>query len=109
MGAKGSVTFGSGYPAVINYPEDIILAGKVASDIVGAENVDIDSEPSMGSEDFAYMLEKKPGCYVFIGNGVGEGSCMVHNPNYDFNDDILVLGATYWVRLAQMYLGGQSS
>ena len=109
MGAKGSVIFGSGYPAVINYPEDIILAGKVASDIVGAENVDIDSEPSMGSEDFAYMLEKKPGCYVFIGNGVGEGSCMVHNPNYDFNDEILVLGATYWVRLAQMYLGDQSS
>jgi len=109
MGAKGNVIFGSGYPAVINYPEDTTLAGKVASDIVGAENVDIDSEPSMGSEDFAYMLEKKPGCYVFIGNGVGEGSCMVHNPNYDFNDDILVLGATYWVRLAQMYLKGQFS
>ena len=107
MGAKGNIKFISGYPAVVNYPEATELAAKVASGIVGLANVDVNPEPTMGSEDFAYMLEEKPGCYVFIGNGAGEGACMVHNPNYDFNDDILVLGATYWVRLAQAYLEGQ--
>ena len=62
-------------------------------------------EPVTGSEDFAFFLEKIPGCYVFIGNGEGEqGGCMVHNPGYDFNDAILSTGASYWVRLAERYL-----
>ena len=60
--------------------------------------------PLMGSEDFSFMLQKKPGCYLFIGNGDGEGSCMIHNPGYDFNDAILPLGATYWARLAEAVL-----
>jgi len=55
----------------------------------------------MGTEDFAYMLQARPGCYIFIGNGAGDsaGSCMIHNPHYDFNDSIIPLGASYWVQL----------
>jgi hippurate hydrolase len=66
----------------------------------------------MGAEDFAYMLMHKPGCYIFLGNGDGShralghgaGPCMLHNPSYDFNDDLIPLGATYWVQLAQAWL-----
>ena len=58
----------------------------------------------MGSEDFAYMLQEKPGSYIWIGNGDGEGSCMIHNPGYDFNDEVLPIGATYWVKMAEEIL-----
>ena len=58
----------------------------------------------MGSEDFAFMLKERPGAYIWIGNGDGEGSCMIHNPLYDFNDKILTLGASWWVRVAEQYL-----
>jgi len=77
-------------------------------DIVGADNVDDHVTPTMGAEDFSYMLQAKPGCYVWIGNGDGEhrdhghgmGPCTLHNGSYDFNDELLPLGATYWVQLA---------
>jgi hippurate hydrolase len=62
----------------------------------------------MGAEDFAYFLQARPGCYVWIGNGLGEGGCMLHNPRYDFNDHILPLGAAYWVRLSERILGPES-
>jgi hippurate hydrolase len=104
LGARGTVDFVSGYPAVVNRPAAVDLAAAVAAAIVGAENVDAESAPVLGSEDFAYMLEEKPGCYVFIGNGAGDGTCMIHNPGYDFNDDVVTLGATYWVKLAQAFL-----
>jgi hippurate hydrolase len=104
LGASGTVTFVSGYPAVINGLDAVGLAAGVATDIVGVENVDAESDPVLGSEDFAFMLEEKPGCYIFIGNGAGDGTCMIHNPGYDFNDDVATLGATYWVRLAQAFL-----
>ena len=58
----------------------------------------------MGAEDFAFMLNAKPGCYVWIGNGSGKGGCTLHNPNYDFNDDILAIGASYWARLVELEL-----
>ncbi|MND07309.1 Peptidase family M20/M25/M40 [compost metagenome] len=58
----------------------------------------------MGSEDFAFMLQRVPGCYVLIGNGGGESACMIHNPRYDFNDEIIPLGAAYWVNLAESLL-----
>ncbi len=70
------------------------------------ERVASDADPVLGSEDFSYMLEKRPGCYLLIGNGAGSGSCMIHNPGYDFNDDALALGATFWTRLAEAYLRG---
>jgi amidohydrolase len=108
LGAKGSVDFALAFPAVMNGAEEVSMAARVASGIVGEENVNTDADPVLGSEDFAFMLEEIPGCYIFIGNGAGEGSCMIHNPGYDFNDKAAALGATYWVRLAQYYLGTHS-
>jgi len=80
-------------------------------DLVGAEGV-IPQEPTMGAEDFAYMLQAKPGAYVFIANGMGDhramghgaGPCMLHNPSYDFNDEIIPLGVSYWVKLTEKWL-----
>ena len=104
FGAVAHVSFAMGYPAVMNEAANTSLAARVATDIVGSENVDANSVPSLGSEDFAYMLEEIPGCYLFIGNGDRKGGCVIHNPGYDFNDDILALGATYWARLAEAFL-----
>ena len=92
------------YPATINSEEEANLAGQVAQGIVGEERVNLSPKPGMGSEDFAYMLQEKPGSYIWIGNGDGEGSCMIHNPGYDFNDEILPIGATYWVKMAEEIL-----
>ena len=78
------------------------IAGEVAAGIVGADRVNLNPKPAMGSEDFAFMLQEKPGCYVFLGNdGDGPGGCGLHNPQYDFNDDILTIGADFWVRLVE--------
>ena len=92
------------YPPTINNEEETQLAAKAAIDTVGKENLISNHRPSMGSEDFAFMLRERPGAYIWIGNGDGEGSCMIHNPSYDFNDEILKIGASWWVRLAQEYL-----
>src|SRR5690625_3095953 len=100
------------YPATINNSAESQFCAKVLSELVGADNVWLDSPPSMGAEDFAFMLQEVPGAYVWIGNGDGShrsgghgaGPCMLHNSSYDFNDDILSLGATYWVTLAQQRL-----
>jgi metal-dependent amidase/aminoacylase/carboxypeptidase family protein len=83
----------------------------VLADVVGTENV-LEFEPTMGAEDFSYFLQEKPGCYFLIGNGDGShregghglGPCMLHNPSYDFNDDLIPLGATAWVRMAEQWL-----
>lgn len=104
--------FKRNYPPLVNHPKETAFAADVMRAIVGAENVDQQVEPTMGAEDFAYFLQAKPGCYVFIGNGDGAhremghglGPCNLHNPSYDFNDDLLPIGATYWVRLAEAYL-----
>jgi hippurate hydrolase len=104
--------FKRNYPPLINHAKETAFAIDVLQSIVGADHVDPDVEPTMGAEDFAYMLQEKPGCYVFIGNGEGDhrsaghglGPCNLHNPSYDFNDDLLPIGATYWVRLAETYL-----
>ena len=73
-------------------------------DLVGSDNVHTNETPTMGSEDFAVMLQARPGCYIWIGNGAGEGGCLLHNPGYDFNDEILPLGASYWVKLVERCL-----
>ena len=99
------------YPPTINSPAEAEFARKVMIDIVGEERV-LAQEPTMGAEDFAYMLQAKPGAYCFIANGDGThremghggGPCMLHNPSYDFNDDLIPMGATYWVKLAQEWL-----
>ena len=99
------------YPPTINSPAEAEFARKVMAGIVGEERV-LPQEPTMGAEDFAYMLQAKPGAYCFIANGDGAhremghggGPCMLHNPSYDFNDDLIPLGATYWVKLAEAWL-----
>lgn len=96
------------YPATVNSEQETEFAAKAASALVGLENVNRNPTPAMGSEDFAWMLLKKPGCYIWIGNGDGVGSCMVHNPGYDFNDEILPLGASYWATLVEQQLGREA-
>ncbi|MDQ7089880.1 MAG: M20 aminoacylase family protein [Methylococcales bacterium] len=92
-----------GYPVTINTAEETAIAKTVAEELIGKDKV-FQPTPSMGSEDFAFMLQQKPGCYAWIGNGSTEGGCLLHNPHYDFNDDNLILGASYWVKLVQKIL-----
>ena len=94
----------SGYPVTFNAISETALALQAATAVVGAASVQTSPTPSMGSEDFAFMLQEKPGCYVWIGNGPSENSCLLHNPHYDFNDEILPVGAAYWVKLVEIVL-----
>ena len=104
-GIDAEAVYERNYPPLINHEEETAIAAKAAAKVVGAENVDAAAKRIMGSEDFAFMLLERPGNYIMIGNGEGEhGGCMVHNPHYDFNDDILPIGATYWVELARELL-----
>ncbi|MCK0511428.1 M20 aminoacylase family protein [Aromatoleum buckelii] len=93
-----------GYPPTINSAAEAAVCAEVASELVGSVNVATDARPSMGAEDFAYFLQRKPGCYVWIGNGESEGGCMLHNPTYDFNDGIIATGVAYWVELVRKVL-----
>ncbi len=110
-GASCEFQFNRNYPPTVNHPDETAFAREVMAGIVGADRV-VPQEPTMGAEDFAYMLQERPGCYVFIANGDGshrdsghgDGPCMLHNPSYDFNDDLIPLGATYWVQLAEKWL-----
>ncbi|CAA9892124.1 Hippurate hydrolase [Candidatus Methylobacter favarea] len=94
-----------GYPVTFNSETETGMALKAAIDLAGEDGVDRQPIPCMGSEDFAFMLQEKPGCYIWIGNGSSENNCLLHNPRYDFNDDILPMGAAYWVKLAETVLG----
>ncbi len=108
------VRFNRNYPPTINDAEQARLAASVMAEVVGVENVDTSVEPTMGAEDFSFMLLERPGCYAFLGNGEGghresghgAGPCMLHNTSYDFNDNLLSVGSTYWVRLAERFLPG---
>ena len=93
-----------GYPVTFNTEAETAIALKAAQAVVGANCVNQQPTPSMGSEDFAFMLQEKPGCYIWIGNGSSENSCLLHNPHYDFNDEILPVGVAYWVKLVEMKL-----
>ena len=113
-GFNASVDFGfkRNYPPLINHPEQTAFAVEAMRAVVGDNNVNTKVEPTMGAEDFAFMLQAKPGCYVFIGNGDGEhragghglGPCQLHNGSYDFNDQLLPIGASFWARLVEMSL-----
>jgi amidohydrolase len=103
-GVQTHLTYRRGYPPTVNTPAEAEACRQVLTSLVGEARVRTDANPSMGAEDFAYMLREKPGCYVWIGNGLAEGGCMLHNPRYDFNDAVLPLGASYWVRLAETLL-----
>lgn len=93
-----------GYPVTSNSERESRIAAQVAAAVAGAGHVDLQPTPSMGSEDFAFFLQEKPGCYIWIGNGSSEGGCLLHNPRYDFNDEILPIGAAYWARLVETVL-----
>ena len=111
FGARCEFEFRRNYPPTINHPAETAFARRVLGEVVGPENV-LDFEPTMGSEDFSFFLQAKPGCYFLIGNGDGShregghglGPCTLHNPSYDFNDDLIPLGATAWVRIAEQWL-----
>jgi amidohydrolase len=111
FGVSCEFEFHRNYPPTINHEAETTFFRKIAAEVAGAENL-LDFEPTMGAEDFSYFLLDKPGCYFLIGNGDGAhregghglGPCMLHNPSYDFNDDLIPLGATLWVRLAQAWL-----
>jgi amidohydrolase len=112
-GAEADLEFRWNYPPTVNHAQQAEFAATVMDDVVGPSNVVRNIEPTMGAEDFAFMLKARPGAYVFIGNGDGAhrsgghglGPCTLHNASYDFNDELIPLGATYWVRLVEKFLG----
>jgi metal-dependent amidase/aminoacylase/carboxypeptidase family protein len=109
--ARSEFVFRRNYPPLVNHEAETEFARAVMRDLVGAHNV-LPFEPTMGAEDFAYFLEAVPGAYFLIGNGEGEhrphghaeGPCTLHNPSYDFNDNLIPLGGSLWVRLAERWL-----
>jgi len=103
-GATAELSYQKLYPATINSVEETEQAAAAAATLVGDDAINHNPVPSMGAEDFAFMLREKPGSYVWVGNGAGEGGCMLHNPGYDFNDEIIPLGASYWATLAEQVL-----
>ncbi|HUG59912.1 MAG TPA: amidohydrolase, partial [Candidimonas sp.] len=106
FGVQADVLYEQGYPVLVNSLSETDFARNAAIEFTGKDNVVIQTPARLGSEDFAFMLEEVPGCYLFIGNGDGnkEGSCAVHNPNYDFNDKNLINGGAFWAFLAERYL-----
>jgi hippurate hydrolase len=104
FGAEGRTLYERIYPATVNSAEQARFAGDVAAELVGEANVIRDLVPSMGAEDFAFMLQEKPGCYVRLGQGGGPSNCFLHNSRYDFNDAVIPLGAAYFAALAERRL-----
>ena len=98
-GLSLDVEWDEGYPPTINTASAAARCAETAVALVGAQNVCREALPSMGAEDFAFFLQHRPGAYVWIGNGPGEGGCLLHSPHYDFNDELLSLGAAYWATL----------
>ena len=108
LGARARVKVDGRFPATVNTADETDRAEAAAQAVVGAERVHRDLAPCMGSEDFAYMLQARPGSYVWIGNGAGAGGCFLHNPGYDFNDEILPVGASYWATLVERELAKEA-
>lgn len=108
-GVSIDLQYERGYPPTINAAAPTAICREVAFDVVrefsSADAVKVNLPPSMGAEDFAYLCEEVPGCYVWLGNGPGAGGCMLHSPHYDFNDEVIPVGIRYWVSLAERVLG----
>jgi len=98
FGARATLTYERNYPVVVNDAAETEFASRVAADIAGADRVDTNAAPMMGAEDFSFMLEARPGAFIFMGNG---DSAKLHNPDYDFNDEAIPYGCSYWVRLVE--------
>jgi len=101
LGASAQVEYIRGYPATVNTPKEAEFAARVGGRIFGQDNVVREFDPTMGGEDFAYMLQARPGAYVLLGQGGGASGCWLHNPSYDFNDEVIPLGAGYLAALAE--------
>ena len=101
MGTAAEVDYRRGYPATVNSAAEAEFAARVGERVFGAQNVLRDAEPTMGGEDFSYMLQARPGAYVFLGQGGAQLGCLLHNPNYDFNDEVIPLGAGYLAALVE--------
>jgi len=112
-GAEATVRFQRTYPPTVNHAEQAEFAARVADAIVGPDLVVRNADPTLGAEDFSFMLQARPGAYLFIGNGEGAhrdaghgaGPCTLHNASYDFNDELIPIGGTFWVKLAEQFLG----
>jgi amidohydrolase len=102
-GAKAELSYATGYPVLVNDETSTAFAASVADQIVGKDKVNREAPPLMGAEDFAYMLEERPGAFIYVGNG---NSAVLHHPAYDFNDEAIPVGTSYWVRLAEAALAG---
>jgi hippurate hydrolase len=102
-GASAKITYTTGYPVVVNHDRQTAFAAEIAGEIVGKAHVDTKVPPVMGAEDFAYMLQERPGAFIFVGNGDSAG---LHHPAYDFNDETIPVGTSYWVRLTETALAG---
>jgi hippurate hydrolase len=103
-GCTATLNYRRLFPATVNAPVETALCRDVLQDLVGAVNVIVDPRPLMASEDFSFMLQAVPGCYVWAGNGGGDHAAKLHSPHYDFNDALIPLGAAYWVRLVEQAL-----
>jgi len=114
-GCEARVSFRRASPPVVNHEKEARFAAQVMREIVGEEAVNECYTPIMSAEDFAHMLKVRPGCYAFIGNGNGEhrladhgaGPCIIHNTSFDFNDEIIPVGASYFVRLVERWFQNQ--
>lgn len=112
LGCSATMEFDRRYPPTINHKAEAQFCIDLLQEWLGKDKVQDDVTPSMGAEDFSFMLEKVPGCYLFLGNGDGNhriaghglGPCTLHNGSYDFNDDLIPIGATYWVKVATQWL-----
>ena len=102
-GAKAKLTYRRDYPVTRNHEPQTAFAASVAAEVVGGERVDTNVAPVMGAEDFSFMLEERPGAFIFVGNGDGAG---LHHPAYDFNDEVIPIGTSYWVKLVEVALAG---
>jgi metal-dependent amidase/aminoacylase/carboxypeptidase family protein len=100
-GATAKISYTSGYPVVVNHKRQTAFAAEVAREIVGKDKVDTNVPPVMGAEDFSFMLQERPGAFIFIGNGDSAG---LHHPAYDFNDEAIPVGTSFWVRLVESAL-----
>jgi amidohydrolase len=101
LGGRAEIEYKRGYPSTINTEREALFAAKVGERVFGRGNVITDAEPTMGGEDFSYMLQACPGAYVFLGQGGGPTGCFLHNPGYDFNDEVIPLGAGYLAALVE--------
>jgi hippurate hydrolase len=108
-GATATLDYQRRYPPTVNHAAEAAFAAEVAAEICGADQVTTSYAPGMGAEDFSYMLNARPGAMLWVGNGPGEGGCFLHNPHYDFNDEALPIGASFFARLAERFLAKDAS